>query len=97
MSYPKRVIFFLNICLLIHGGKDDLEKQDDATVRIPKECLDLSYSSIYCIVCKNNFDRFSKEFSRKALGVFKKFASFSEVHHLEEKKRTMMFNEMSGK
>ena len=59
--------------------------QDDATVRIPKECLDLSYSLLYCIVCKNNFDRFCKEFSRNARGVFKKFASFSEVHNLEEK------------
>ena len=39
VSYPKRVIF-LSIYLLIHGGNDDLETQDDATVRIPKEYLD---------------------------------------------------------
>ena len=63
--------YFLKICLFIHGGKDDIETQDDATVRMPKECLDFSYSSIYCTVCKNNFARFFKEFSKKTRGVFK--------------------------
>ena len=36
VSYPKRVIF-LNIYLLIHGGKDNLQMQDDARFGIPDE------------------------------------------------------------
>ena len=61
-------------------------RRPDSQVWIPfKECLHLRYSPIYCTVCKNNFAKFFKEFSRKSRGVFKKFVFFQWSSQLGRK------------